>query len=1352
MNLVSAQAGSPGPTDSTLSSEHDFYRDLFDSGATVVPVVGSGLTVEAKVPSFAKLMSSLVEAAVTAEVELPSDLPADYFELADLLAARTSEAWLQTHVATIVGATPPEPSPALLAISKVRSGIVVTTNYDLAIEVAAAAVGRSVRTLTSADLADVLQPPSDELRVMHLHGVCTDPASIVLSSATYDRLGSDEKVEVALRVLATQYRLVFLGHNLAPKEAHIRRNVDWAVAASAGGPLGRHVLITDQRSIDDDSAVAFRGELERNSQVLVRAFDDPDLAFEASKRAAFVLAGPANDPTQVAQVPPELFDAHYVPLPVGATSEIEESGGPSMFHALLWQEQVRRTADLDNSVAQLALIAGGGLGKSQELLQIGRRSTRPALYQPLNAWNVDTDWADPASKFLAVMNGATAAAPAGGSHELSMPRLGDESFVFLLDGLDEVSEVRRERVVQLLNQVSALFPQHRYVLATRPLTHVDDLVGFEQYTPVPDGTWLNEYCVKRGLTPAKLESALPESGGLHDLIRIPLFAAAAINLIQVGEQLPETGIELVWRLTEDQMSGDNRVSVDQDELRCWLDRLALLFELAETVSVSADLLPECQLHDDLGSIVPTSEFILPLATRALLTESNGEVRFPANVVGEARAGRALLNGTDGLPVLHERVLVELEALDGKGERVRAVRQSWFNTLEMLLAAAPEEWRSAVAAYDRALAARSTPNNAQAHERDAAIWNIWNVYLDRRVWMSRTRESHGSGDSAALRRLLQLGVPEGFEAEILRALEDPESTVRGNAMEIVPVLFDRDRALPHVQEALTDVEGVVRRQAASAALDLNAVELAQTMVDQAHVDDDPMARETLIDFAIELSPPEQATSIALEGPTAVQDRAFSALMRKAPRLYLLERLNNEEVLNHGLLRTLVQDHGNFRTSPAWTPTEVAALVDLIVENPDLDDLDADAERIFRQLPITAVLTWIRHPVVGDISWQFRHTMVGIEDRDLAALRDVLSEPTAEALSALAGHDDTREIDDHARLQALDYLDQVLAARARTPTADDQPASRRFQHEAPPVAMPEFNDHELTTVFENDGVGSGINSQTGTVARNTIQQLEAGAQRDSHLTAEQCEQLVRFLLGWHDQRLAEWLARHWSNEALSLADQRIADATDTELRQLATVLPEPWPLGLHKRILDAAAALDLEDRARLQLAEFVRLRVGLDAVREWAEEASPPWLDPLLAANGDCEAELRLIARLHQRPESISRHPISTDSGWIDSLACRGSAGALQELIRHALTSGTPFDDTGALYRALNRCAGLDGPRLWDELINNPSIPSAHFCFYPRRDGIDLLIQEHAPVAPTTPAAADPELQHVAVHAVPVRTDG
>lgn len=1352
MNPVSMNAQSPDPTDSTPSSEPDFYRDLFDSGATVVPVVGSGLTVEAKVPSFAALVKGLVEAALAAEVGLPTDLPDDYFDLADVLAARTSEEWLQTHVANIVGAMQPEPSPALLAISKVRSGIVVTTNYDMAIEVAAAAVGRPVRTLTSTDLADLLQPPSDELRVLHLHGVCTDPASIVLSTATYDRLDTDEKVELALRVLATQYRLVFLGHNLAPKEAHIRRNVDWAVAASAGGPLGRHVLITDQRSMDEDSAVAFRGELERNSQVLVRAFDDPGRAFEASKRAAFVLAGPANDPTNVAQVPPELFDTHYVPLPVGATSEIEESGGPSMFHALLWQDQVRRTTDLDNSVARLALIAGGGLGKSQELLQIGRRSTRPALYQPLNGWEVDTDWADPASKFLAVMNGATAAAPNAGSHELSIQRLRDESFVFLLDGLDEVSEVRRARVIQLLNQVAALFPQHRYVLATRPLPLVDDLTGFEHYTPVPDGTWLNEYCVKRGLTPSKLEAALPESGGLDDLIRIPLFAAAAINLIQAGKQLPETGIQLVWRLTEDQMAGDNRVSVNKDELRCWLDRLALLFELAETVSVSAVLLPASGLHTDLGSIVPTSDFILALATRALLTESDGEVRFPANVVGEARAGRALLNGTDGLGVLCERVLVELDALDGKGDRVRAVRQSWFNTLEMLLAAAPEEWRSTVAAYDPALAARSTPNNAQACERHAAIWSIWSIYLDRRVWMSRTRESHGSGDSDALHRLLKLGAPEGFEAEIVRALDDPEPTVRGNAMQMVPVLFDRDRARPHVQKALTDVEGVVRRQAASAALDLEAVELAQAMVDQAHIDDDPMARQTLVDFAIELSTPEQATSIALEAPAAVQDRAFSSLMRKVPRAHLLEHLKNAEVLNHGLLRTLVQDHGILRTLPAWTQTEVAALVDIIVENPVLDALDSDAERILRQHPLTAVLTWIRHPVVGDISWQFRHTMIGVRDQDLVALRDVLSEPTAEAASALAGHDDTREFDDSARLQAIDYLDQVLAARARTPPADDLPASRPYQHEARPVAMPELNDHELSAVFENDGVGSGINSQTGTVSRITVQQLEAGAKRGSPLTAEQCEQLLRFLLAWHDQHLAEWLAVHWSSEALLLAYQRIGGATDTELRELAIVLPEPWPLGLHKRILDAAAAPELTDRARLQLAENVRLRVGLDAVREWAAETSPPWLDPLLAANGDCGAELRLIAQLQERPESITRHPSSTDSGWIDSLACRGSAEALQELIRHALTSGTSFDDTDALYRALNRCSGLDGPRLWDELINNPSVPSGNFCFYPRRDGIDLLIREHAPVATTVPAAADPELQHVAVQTVQVRVDG
>jgi hypothetical protein len=85
-------------------------------------------------------------------------------------------------------------------------------------------------------------------RTLHLHGWGREPAGIVLDTASYQRVVGDARVQAGLRVLAMSHTLVFFGHSLDPREAHLRRDVLWARTSFARAP--RHLLVHRAGGLD----------------------------------------------------------------------------------------------------------------------------------------------------------------------------------------------------------------------------------------------------------------------------------------------------------------------------------------------------------------------------------------------------------------------------------------------------------------------------------------------------------------------------------------------------------------------------------------------------------------------------------------------------------------------------------------------------------------------------------------------------------------------------------------------------------------------------------------------------------------------------------------------------------------------------------------------------------------------------------------------------------------------------------------------------------------------------------------------------------------------------------------------
>lgn len=134
------------------------------------------------------------------------------------------------------------PTPPLRALVHVPSRILVTTNYEYGIETAAEDAGVEARPFLLDRVNEALElPPPGVLHVIHVHGLCDDPESIVLTRNSYAKAEKDDRMRYALRFLASQKQLLFLGHSLDERERPLRRDLTWS--KSAFETTGPHFLL-----------------------------------------------------------------------------------------------------------------------------------------------------------------------------------------------------------------------------------------------------------------------------------------------------------------------------------------------------------------------------------------------------------------------------------------------------------------------------------------------------------------------------------------------------------------------------------------------------------------------------------------------------------------------------------------------------------------------------------------------------------------------------------------------------------------------------------------------------------------------------------------------------------------------------------------------------------------------------------------------------------------------------------------------------------------------------------------------------------------------------------------------------
>lgn len=600
--------------------EVDDLYELLRTERSVIPFVGAGLATGAGAPG-----SDTLAAEMAKRLGVPSG---SLLAVTTAAEARHGSEPPKEVVADVVARARLSPTPELRAIAANRTGRVLTTNYDRAIERAAEAVGREPVPLSYTD-ARALEPPADgTVHVVHLHGQAEDPPSIVLPGAATQALIGDETFALVARSLMAQHLVLYLGFRLGPAEIHLRSTVAWLASRITGAR--RHVLMVRDRDRDR------RGEdlqaLAELPIVDVVTYADPSHA-PVTQAALLLRKGSSFDGEDARPLDGAPPNPYVMPVLVPMRPDEELA---TLEYRLREVEQGREPfvglEQLAEPVRTL-LVAGPGLGKT-ELLRLFARddSQPPAVFADLTELpGLLDEEGDPLRAVTRLLGTARAGRP-----EVPRPTpraLDGATLRFLLDSLDEVPALRRTDVAEAVVAAASHWEQHRWIVATRPDAEVLRLADadFRLFRILPSAAWARTYFEVSAVPPERVERATLQNPDLGTLLGIPLYAQVVAERLRAGEDPPGTAFEL---LSEAQRRAVEREAakrgLDSDELSHWMRCLAVGLELTGRGDAPVYELAE----------VPGIGLLGPLSVRerlvraSLLADLPGRAAFPRRTVQE----------------------------------------------------------------------------------------------------------------------------------------------------------------------------------------------------------------------------------------------------------------------------------------------------------------------------------------------------------------------------------------------------------------------------------------------------------------------------------------------------------------------------------------------------------------------------------------------------------------------------------------------------------------------------------------------------------------------------------------------
>ena len=277
--------------------------------------------------------------------------------------------------------------PALIDAVQALGGLIATLNYDTLIE---EATGRRAITWRQADaVTDVLRHTTPDA-VLHLHGVYTEPESVVLGLASYLQVRDDAHASTVLRSLAQSRTLLFVGCGDTVSDPNFARLIEWAKAA-LDDVAPHHFLLCRQ-----SERRAFQEKLRQAPWLQPLAYGD-----DYADLLPFLQSlAPAPRPAAV-PVAPQTLAAKPIHLPSHSLGQLFV-GREALLTQLHTQLGARPCGS--HAPAVLAVLHGlGGMGKTRLALEYawGHADTYGALLL------VDADSPEALQRNLAALAGPT---------------------------------------------------------------------------------------------------------------------------------------------------------------------------------------------------------------------------------------------------------------------------------------------------------------------------------------------------------------------------------------------------------------------------------------------------------------------------------------------------------------------------------------------------------------------------------------------------------------------------------------------------------------------------------------------------------------------------------------------------------------------------------------------------------------------------------------------------------------------------------------------------------------------------------------------------------------------------------
>jgi hypothetical protein len=1183
-----------------------------DQRSTLLPFVGSGMTVPAGAPTVPDLARTL---AHRTGVPLDADEWPDLPKIVDAAEEAHGSEDVRQVLSEITTGWILHPTPALTALCGTPTRTIITTNYDDGIERAAHDRGLLPTPLLPTDPKILLPPAAGELHVVHLHGIAGCPETLVLPGRTTDALKDDQVFQAFISTILAPRGVVHFGFSFAREETHLHKILAWLQEHVAD--TGRHFVLLPK----DEIAKSTHLDAYNLVTVVPYVKDGPRTQVERVCVAFAPRTGRRDDQHDaVTWVHPVIFavgpedDAERLTQRLAAFDFGTSSREEHLSYEALGAER------------PALLIGAPGAGKTTTLERLAGLDDRPTALGSLAAFK-SSRGDDPPERAV------TELLLDDDGQRVAVDVLDGSPRRFCLDRLDEVAAGDRDAALEAIAAAVSRWPQHAWIVASRPTTVETALreLGFAVCRMMPSRRWAQRYLETRGVPPYRTRQALLDGYGLGELMRIPVFAERVADrlldedpgVLRPLSLLTETQDEATAR--EARRFGENAA-----DLGGFLGDLAVA--LAARGLSSA---PVAELGD-----LPTPPGVTRIAARERLVEASvladepGVAAFPHKTLQDALCARAILATGDPAGTLRRIATVEIDG------QVR-FRDDWDFLIDLVFEHVDRADRAALRELDEQRWARTAVTDADVDEAREAFGALWEWHAER-AWPlgiagdGGLRTAHAAVLEIARRWPV---VIEERREELERALVEDDGSAQ-RAIVALAGLPEGGATTAWIAVCLCEDRPLVADDAAAAAMRLGITGVVPRLRELANSDNERVS-DAAVGALVQLVP-------VAELPPIVRALKPYDRLRASYRL-LCERLD----LDTGL--AVVQAAGQLTPTTAavldhlvrevsdlaWTPDRVEALVRVLAPGgQDVVDLAGIVKAVGHQ-PRRAFET------AATFVQPFESRRLGPSTvmRVLGCLTvDLPPTPEFDALrSAIANtreEDGQRRDRDEAPRRARE---QLAAQIDRSGLALEPDALRGVgQLRQLDEHHREFLAKLVDRWWPDDGLSAfrGSSSES-VVAERARAAIRIGAELEVPLTDTRWAQLLDAHLGpdgwteplrWEATEVTRWLAHSWPYGAHTILAARIAGAHDAEV--LSQLLGVAGPGHATPRLVDAALArlteLDSSARWWLNAAGFIVELGEIEQVRLLLELALAPiareHLIDRLARAGDAEAQREVLDRL------------------------------------------------------------------------------------------------------------------------------